>query len=68
MKISNLIIRSFADFKKRQDNLRVDAIFIAIPNVSQDIRNNILNQLENYPAEIKIISNVDQFINLLPKL
>ncbi len=64
MKISNLIIRSFADFKKRQDNLRVDAIFIAIPNVSQDIRNNILNQLENYPAEIKIISNVDQFINL----
>ena len=47
MKISNLTIRSFTDFKKRQEYLRVDSIFIALPSVSRDIRNNILNQLEN---------------------
>ena len=64
MKISNLTIRSFPDFKKRQEYLRVDSIFIALPSVSRDIRNNILNQLENHSAEIKIISNMDQFINL----
>ena len=64
MKISNLLIRSFKDFKRRQDSLRIDAIFIALPSVSRAIRNNIMSQLENHPAEIKIISNMDQFINL----
>ena len=68
MKISNLIIRTFPEFRKRLDYLHIDSIFIALPSVSKDIRNNILNQLENYPVEIKIIPQMDQFINLDAKI
>ena len=68
MKISNLTIRTFPDFRKRLDSLHIDSIFIALPSVSKDIRNNILNQLGNYPVEIKIIPKMDQFINLDSKI
>ena len=68
MKISNLIIRTFPDFRRRLNSLSVDSIFIALPDVSNDVRKNILSQLENYPAEIKIIPKMDQFIDLDSKI
>ena len=62
MKISNLTIRSFDDLKNMYKKLKIDSIFLALPSVSRDIKKNILAQLENYPAEVKIIPEMDEII------
>ncbi len=60
--VNNLRVRSFKFFKETYEAEKIDSVLVAMPNISEKLKREVVSNLEGYPFKVKILPDMKQII------